>query len=559
MNLLRSTVVPLLIFIRLSLYLVRLARRFIIRVVRVAVEASLIFFVAILILAWIVPRVTAAEIHPLTPARSAAAGMAQPAPTCVELVVNGGFEQTALGWDTVAGASLFAYATDQYASGRHSLLLGSTAPLNITATFGVEQLLTLPQESISIEFAFNYAVQTDGGVDAGDQAYLTIHDAVTNQLLAMLVLSPTNAAWSMGRYDLTPLAGKNIRLTFMTQNDGDLGRLAMRVDDVSILACLPPESFALEALPTPQPTIVPPTPELLLLTPVPPPTSPPSPAVGTEAPSAVTPAVTPAIAAQITPSVPQAGEVFPQASVVDSLEACRCDSSLYACTSFSNWAVAQACYTHCQVTAGYDIHNLDEDRNGIACELELQDIAPLDAIPSPQPTPSSADDASTLPLTEPVGAANMTGADASLAVSDAVSNTVDSAVSSTVSSTVTMPVASGISDTRAVTVAIAAAPADQQPSRADTTIAQPPTASAASSSSLSPFEMLSLLLFSPLGYLALAILGVVGVLSLWIAYMLGQRGRRAKTPLAGQPEANKPATEDDFALQSNTNVPLPKA
>lgn len=518
---------------------------------------------ATLILAWIAPHVTAAEIHPLAPAVSAAAGMAQPAPSCVELVVNGGFEQTALGWNTVAGASLFAYATDQYVSGRHSLLLGFTAPLNVTATFGVEQLLTLPAESISIEFAFSYAVQTDGEVDAGDQAYLTIHDAVTNQLLAMLVLSPTNAAWSMGRYDLTPLAGKNIRLTFISQNDGDPGRLAMRVDDVSILACLPPESFALEALPTPQPTPVPPTPELLLLTPVALPT------VAAEA--------TPAPVTQITPSVPQAGEVFPQASVIDSLEACRCDSSLYACSSFSNWAVAQACYTHCQVTAGYDIHNLDEDRNGIACELELQDIAPLDATPSPQPTPSSPDASMTAPNTapntesntEPVSATNGSDLDASSLVSDTARNDASGAMTSAVTSAATgdvaMSVAADISDTRAVTVAIAAAPVGspaQQANAAEATAApsanmMASSAASTESSSLSPFEMLSLLLFSPMGYLSLAILGVVGVLSLWIAYMLGQRGRKTKTPPAKMPATRKPET-DDFKLPSNSEASLPK-
>ena len=481
-----------------------------------------IIFASITSVDRIAPRVMAAETHTLAPSME----LVQPVPSCVELLVNGGFEQTAVGWHPVADSSLFAYATDQYVSGRHSLLLGFTAPLNITATFGVEQFLTLPAESTSIEFAFHYVVQGEGGVDAGDQAYLTIHDAESNQLVAMMGLFPMSDAWSLGRYDLTPLAGKNIRLALVVQNDGEPGKLAMRVDDVSILACLPPEASAVEALPTLQPTPVPPTPELMLLTPVAPTASPAiEPTLETEG----TPASPPAT--QAVPNTPQVEEVFPQAAVVSSLDACRCDISLYACSSFSSWAVAQACYTQCQVTAGYDIHNLDEDRNGIACELELEDIAPLDAMPSPQPTPSAPDGSTGSPdtasMTEPMSGTNMSGPAASLTVTGAMTMPVVQDVGASV---VTTTDGAEATDTRAVTVAIAAAQVSEQ-----ATSAAPAPGSGTSSTSLSPLEMLSLLLFSPLGYFALAILVVVGALSLWIAYMLGQRGRKTKPSPTDKP------------------------
>lgn len=321
----------------------------------------------------------AAGIQPVRPSTS----RLQAPPNCVEQVVNGGFEKTGVGWSSAAGASLFTYATDEFASGRRSLLLGITGSSNITATFGVEQLIQLPGESSSIAFSFAYQVLVSGGSDAGDQAYLTIYDADTNQLLAMLVLSPTNDAWVTGRYDLTPLAGKNIRLAFSAQNDGEPGRLAMRVDDVSILACLPVKEFALT--PLPMPTSPPVMPAPLILTPLPSPQ-----------PSATVPP--PASAPPVTSTLPPAQSQAPIAGQssgtiapgsISSLDACSCSSSLYTCSDFSSWSVAQACFTHCQVTAGYDIHNLDPDRDGIACELELQDVASLTDTSAPQSMPSS--------------------------------------------------------------------------------------------------------------------------------------------------------------------------
>src|SRR5690606_30576804 len=116
-------------------------------------------------------------------------------------------------------------------------------------------------------------------------------------------------AWNTGRYDLAALAGKEVLLTLSAQNDGEPGRLAMRVDDVSILACLPPEAFALQALPTFTPTPVPTAPAPLRLEPLEPST-----------PS--TPLNTPLSTPLATPlSTAPESTILPQAAVVDSLEA----------------------------------------------------------------------------------------------------------------------------------------------------------------------------------------------------------------------------------------------
>jgi len=41
---------------------------------------------------------------------------------------------------------------------------------------------------------------------------------------------------------------------------------------------------------------------------------------------------------------------------------------LYNCSSFSSQAAAQACYNHCVDVGAGDIHKLDENDNGVACE-----------------------------------------------------------------------------------------------------------------------------------------------------------------------------------------------
>jgi hypothetical protein len=45
-----------------------------------------------------------------------------------------------------------------------------------------------------------------------------------------------------------------------------------------------------------------------------------------------------------------------------------CTSDVYNCSDFSTQAEAQACHDYCFDQVGYDVHGLDGDGNGIACE-----------------------------------------------------------------------------------------------------------------------------------------------------------------------------------------------
>jgi len=47
---------------------------------------------------------------------------------------------------------------------------------------------------------------------------------------------------------------------------------------------------------------------------------------------------------------------------------CSCSSDKYNCSDFSNHTEAQACYTYCLSATGRDVHRLDGDKDGSACE-----------------------------------------------------------------------------------------------------------------------------------------------------------------------------------------------
>lgn len=78
-----------------------------------------------------------------------------------------------------------------------------------------------------------------------------------------------------------------------------------------------------------------------------------------------TPTETPTETATPTPtetSTPQ-----PTATTIPS-GPCLCDSDRYNCSDFSTQAAAQACFNYCVSLGRGDIHKLDRDNNGVACE-----------------------------------------------------------------------------------------------------------------------------------------------------------------------------------------------
>ncbi len=113
--------------------------------------------------------------------------------------------------------------------------------------------------------------------------------------------------------------------------------------------------------------------------------------------------ILPAVAApspQLTPPDPTATVTPVAPAIVPYAVTCTCDADLFACSSFPFWSAAQACFNQCRIEVGFDIHGLDEDGDGVACELAPEGPSPftLPALPTPTPAPT-VDAAATLTAT----------------------------------------------------------------------------------------------------------------------------------------------------------------
>ncbi len=82
-------------------------------------------------------------------------------------------------------------------------------------------------------------------------------------------------------------------------------------------------------------------------------------------PVATVPAPPTAVPQRAAPAVPLATATSaPQPQVA----VCQCSGVDYDCGNFSSWSAAEACFSYCLQTVGYDVHRLDRDNDGIACE-----------------------------------------------------------------------------------------------------------------------------------------------------------------------------------------------
>jgi len=122
--------------------------------------------------------------------------------------------------------------------------------------------------------------------------------------------------------------------------------------------------------PAPTLTVAPPTPvEEPTKAPTPiPPTSTPTlvPVTPTELPTATPTLVPPTPTEEPTPTpipIPPTSTSTPAPAAI-----CDCSGNIYNCPDFATQAAAQACYEYCKALGRGDIHRLDRDKDGVACE-----------------------------------------------------------------------------------------------------------------------------------------------------------------------------------------------
>jgi len=64
-----------------------------------------------------------------------------------------------------------------------------------------------------------------------------------------------------------------------------------------------------------------------------------------------------------------------------SILSCSCSADIYDCSDFINPSSATACFSYCGSVGAGDIHQLDDNQNGVACEPADQGLPPATPLP----------------------------------------------------------------------------------------------------------------------------------------------------------------------------------
>jgi hypothetical protein len=82
----------------------------------------------------------------------------------------------------------------------------------------------------------------------------------------------------------------------------------------------------------------------------------------------------------VSTSTVQVRQVTIQVVTVEVETACECTGNLYNCADFEPASDAQKCYELCMRQTGKDVHDLDRNDDGVACEFEVGLTVPVQAM-----------------------------------------------------------------------------------------------------------------------------------------------------------------------------------
>jgi hypothetical protein len=191
---------------------------------------------------------------------AAALGLRAPAAqaqgTCVELVQNGGFENTDT-WFLGTAPQMPEYVTYTKHSGSRSLAMGITKGASQKSYSSARQVMTIPStaNTITLSFWFN----------------AMMGDPIRGQNMELVLMAPNGAVlekpwrsqndsrtWNQMSFDLSRWRGRTLQVYFNVYNDGQGGTAGMFLDDVSLVACSSGTTTpAASATPTPTRTPTP--------------------------------------------------------------------------------------------------------------------------------------------------------------------------------------------------------------------------------------------------------------------------------------------------------------
>ena len=169
---------------------------------------------------------------------------------CVEILVNGDMENYT-GWSIYQGG----YSGGEYLSPVRSAQLGIIDGENTLAQSWLHQDVDVPAGNYLALSWHMYPLSSP--FDSEDLQSVSIRDSQSTILRRVWSGVRADEAWMSCSFDLSEFLNQSINLYFSVRNDGDGGKTAMYVDDVSLKMCqTPPLTLdgCLPATPTNTPT-----------------------------------------------------------------------------------------------------------------------------------------------------------------------------------------------------------------------------------------------------------------------------------------------------------------
>lgn len=198
----------------------------------------------LVIVSILLPLLVASDVHAAPISADLPAG-------CFETVVNGGFEQVNANWSIDPSPSPAVFDNVQVFAGNFAMRLGILDGANVAGQSTTSQVIHLPQEANSVILSFRYYGQSDSTNGPGDFQYLDLYDANNNAFLQRrFQVTNSSMMWLGAQYSITDLRGRDVRLVFGVANDGENGRLAMFLDQVSVYFCTTTPTPIVTATPT---------------------------------------------------------------------------------------------------------------------------------------------------------------------------------------------------------------------------------------------------------------------------------------------------------------------
>lgn len=160
-----------------------------------------------------------------------------PTPGCVDVVVDGKFNNGLANWQVVGDSAGAAPVSSPARSAPYALKLGSLDQ-NLSGLATVRQLVSIPTGYPQITLEAWVYTQTQAGAGADFQR-IALLDSAGGLLFMPWQRQEDNPAWQPLTYNVSAFAGQTVFVSFSVNNDGIGGRTAMHVDDVRLIACVP--------------------------------------------------------------------------------------------------------------------------------------------------------------------------------------------------------------------------------------------------------------------------------------------------------------------------------